>query len=274
MQFNGQREGKVATDGMTTTPCPICANPNAEAGGSNLNDNRFFKCPQCGDFGLTYEAVTDLRYYLENWDNAAKILAYFIRRIPVAPPHGVPVLTTGEVRRIIENEVLPTPAVQANNLLLWIGNNAAGPGELIDINSEELPAVVGAKSGRGVQYILEGLEQKDLVKGSIWELMGDNVGGEVTPSFEGWERIEEPQRGAASGRMAFMAMEYDDEALDKYVQDHFAPAVAETGFHLQRLDDVPKAGLIDDRLRVEIQSCRFLVADLSHANNGAYWEAG
>jgi hypothetical protein len=74
--------------------------------------------------------------------------------------------------------------------------------------------------------------------------------------------------------MAFMAMEYDDEALDKYVQDHFAPAVAETGFHLQRLDDVPKAGLIDDRLRVEIQSCRFLVADLSHANNGAYWEAG
>jgi nucleoside 2-deoxyribosyltransferase len=25
---------------------------------------------------------------------------------------------------------------------------------------------------------------------------------------------------------------------------------------------------------VEIRACRFLIADLTHANNGAYWEAG
>ena len=42
----------------------------------------------------------------------------------------------------------------------------------------------------------------------------------------------------------------------------------------KRLDDDPRAGLIDDRLRVEIRACRFLIADLSHANKGAYWEAG
>ena len=38
--------------------------------------------------------------------------------------------------------------------------------------------------------------------------------------------------------------------------------------------DRPKAGLIDDRLRVEIQTSRFLIADLTHENAGAYWEAG
>ena len=47
-----------------------------------------------------------------------------------------------------------------------------------------------------------------------------------------------------------------------------------TGFTLRRLDDVPRAGLIDDRLRVEIRACRFLLADLSHGNRGAHWEAG
>ena len=32
--------------------------------------------------------------------------------------------------------------------------------------------------------------------------------------------------------------------------------------------------MIDDRLRVEIQSARFLIADLTHENRGAFWEAG
>jgi nucleoside 2-deoxyribosyltransferase len=32
--------------------------------------------------------------------------------------------------------------------------------------------------------------------------------------------------------------------------------------------------LIDDRLRVEIRQSRFLLADLTHHNKGAYWEAG
>jgi hypothetical protein len=71
-----------------------------------------------------------------------------------------------------------------------------------------------------------------------------------------------------------MAMEYGDPILDRLVNDHFRPAVQDTGFVLRRLDDEPRAGLIDDRLRVEIQSSRFLIVDLTHGNAGAYWEAG
>ncbi len=71
-----------------------------------------------------------------------------------------------------------------------------------------------------------------------------------------------------------MAMKFGDKELDELVDEFFRPAVAKTGFTLRRLDDVPKAGLIDDRMRVEIKSSRFLIADLTHANNGAYWEAG
>ena len=38
--------------------------------------------------------------------------------------------------------------------------------------------------------------------------------------------------------------------------------------------DEPRAGLIDDRLRVAIQASDFVIADLTHDNLGAYWEAG
>ena len=71
-----------------------------------------------------------------------------------------------------------------------------------------------------------------------------------------------------------MAMEFGDEILNRVVLDCFKPAVAQTGFDLRKLDENPKAGLIDNRLRVEIRRSRFLIADLTHNNRGAYWEAG
>jgi nucleoside 2-deoxyribosyltransferase len=46
------------------------------------------------------------------------------------------------------------------------------------------------------------------------------------------------------------------------------------GFDLRRLTDRQRAGLIDDRLRVEIRRSRFLLCELTEDNRGAYWEAG
>jgi nucleoside 2-deoxyribosyltransferase len=96
----------------------------------------------------------------------------------------------------------------------------------------------------------------------------------VTLSFEGWEHYQDLKRGATDSRKAFMAMQYGNEQLNKVVEEVFKPAVKQTGFDLVRLDEKPKAGLIDDRLRVEIQTSRFLIADLTDENAGAYWEAG
>ena len=71
-----------------------------------------------------------------------------------------------------------------------------------------------------------------------------------------------------------MAMKFGDPELNEVIEKIFRPAVAQTGFELRVLTDVPKAGLIDDRLRVEIRRSRFLIADITHKNLGAYWEAG
>ena len=104
----------------------------------------------------------------------------------------------------------------------------------------------------------------------------DVFGGEHNAklTFSGWQRFYELQRGTVESRKAFMAMKYGDLVLDKLVNTHLREAVAQAGFTLARLDDQPKAGLIDDRLRVEIRTARFLIADLTHDNLGAYWEAG
>ena len=38
--------------------------------------------------------------------------------------------------------------------------------------------------------------------------------------------------------------------------------------------DVGRAGVIDNIMRTEIRDSAFVIADLTHDNHGAYWEAG
>ncbi len=70
-----------------------------------------------------------------------------------------------------------------------------------------------------------------------------------------------------------MAMGYGNADVERAFAE-FVKAIKQTGFQLLRLDQKPKAGLIDLRMRVEIRSAKFLVADLTDENRGAYWESG
>lgn len=71
-----------------------------------------------------------------------------------------------------------------------------------------------------------------------------------------------------------MAMKYNEHPLEDIVESVFRKAVGQTGFELSILRDDRKAGPIDDKLRVDIRAARFLIADLTHGSQGAYWEAG
>lgn len=69
-------------------------------------------------------------------------------------------------------------------------------------------------------------------------------------------------------------MQYGEAELDAVVKVYFVPEAGKTGFDLRRPDQVQAAGLIDDKMRVQILTSRFMVCDLTHGNKGAYWEAG
>ena len=51
--------------------------------------------------------------------------------------------------------------------------------------------------------------------------------------------------------------------------DYLKPAVKQTGFDLLTVAEQPKAGSIDDRIRVEIRNSKFIIADLTNSNNEA-----
>jgi hypothetical protein len=194
-------------------------------------------------------------------------MAHALRRM--AASGKMPVLTDGMTWRILQENRLPSLAEQRDNLLRWLADHVEFD-RAVSFGYEGLGARVGSASPGAFQLLLESMLSDGILSGKL----GADAGGEFKLAHRGLERLEQLERATPSGYNAFMAMQFGDAALNRIVDEYFRRAVKDTGFELYRLDDKPEAGLIDARLRNEIRNCRFLVADLSHANAGSYWEAG
>jgi hypothetical protein len=181
-----------------------------------------------------------------------------------------PLLGSDLVKALVHEKSLPKPAEQARNLLIWLGNDLPSPETAVEVSLGALQSIVGAATTRGAMYVLKHLADGGLIHSREPSPTTIHLG----LTFTGWEEFERLQRVAPDSRIAFMAMQFNDQELNKVVDTIFRPAVEQTGFELRILSDTPRAGLIDDRLRVEIRQARFVIADLTHRNPGAYWEAG
>ena len=247
--------------------CPICGNPFSKT--DHLNDKIEIDCPSCRRFRLTGSAHTVLAGILEDAPEKRPLFSYIIHR-KRRSDSDIPEIDSGVCRQIALQAEYPPPAEQANNLLRLVGDRCDGPGEEIELAPRIQHHLIGSQTAQGLTFIIKELE----LCGLIVNKLSTSEVEHPCLTLEGWSRYEELRRGAPSGRKAFMAMPFNNQELDAVVNEHMRPAVEETGFKLRRLDDEPKAGLIDDRLRVELQECRFLIADLTTGNYGAYWEAG
>lgn len=180
--------------------------------------------------------------------------------------HNSPLLTSDLLKRLVEETELPLPREQADNLVIWLGNQLRGRtgGIIGKLKAVKVAGITGATTEDDANSILRQLKEVRLIE-------FDNGYG---LSLKGWDKFFELERTVVDSRIAFMAMPFGDDLLDRVYREYFRPAVKQTGFDLRRIDDDPRAGLIDHRLRVEIRRSRFLIAELTGGNKGAYWEAG
>jgi hypothetical protein len=216
---------------------------------------------------LSGSAVADLPETLRRTADSTAKLSHALRRASDSGSHDF--FTTTTIEEVLRRP-LPRPREQADFLVRWIAKFSPEPGERVIVSFETHAGVIGAKSPAGFELVVNHLFEKSLLTGTL----GAQGRAGAALTFAGWDYYEQLTKGSTAYRKAFMAMRFGDAELDRMLTDVFRPAAKQTGFDLFKLDDVPRAGLIDDRLRVEIQSSDFVVADLSHDNLGAYWEAG
>ncbi|MGZ8947823.1 MAG: hypothetical protein ACXW1W_20645 [Methylococcaceae bacterium] len=254
--------------------CPICDTELKKASFDNFDrDVTTLSCYQCGDFALSRELIEDIPYVFRKNKNADVKISHALRMMQRINKNVE--LTTSTADAILERP-LPRPQEQADLLIRWLAEHSESPGDDVSLEPiEHHLSIIGAKTEKGVVLVLSHLIEKGLVKADLKPAYDGYVGfDELMLTYDGWNYYETLLKGSVTYRRAFMAMQFGVPELNAVLENVFKPSAKMAGFDLFKLDDEPRAGLIDDRLRVEIQSSDFLIADLTHANNGSYWEAG
>jgi hypothetical protein len=153
---------------------------------------------------------------------------------------------------------------------MWFAESADGHlGKYIPLSPEDqaLQASIGVIGATDLIYVTDAIRHEHLIENAPG---GANVGMRLTPG--GWLRVEELKRAHVASNYAFFARKFDNPELDRVFNECLRPAVAATGYELRTVPQ--RAGLVDAVIEDEIRRCRFLIADLSDDNPGAYWEAG
>ena len=169
-----------------------------------------------------------------------------------------------------------SPAMQAANLIRYIGEKVLESGKPLQFSGADLQIIIGAPSARFAEHLVEELYESGSIR--MVEPSRTFAGTtflDVNLTLKGWEQYEAEKQGKFEGNYGFLAMEFDDTTLEKFVRDVLKPTVKEaTGLELVDMRNVAKAGIIDNIMRVRIRDAKFVIVDLTHDNNGAYWEAG
>jgi len=227
-------------------------------------DAYFCECPNCGRFEYSrtiqasFDDLTEKQRALLShgiWKGKAATQRFRVQKQHV---------------QAAREGSLPNPAEQLERFILFVGDaQGDSPSKTVDYPPAHLCAKIGALGPKDVHFIANTAVKRGLIQDSLTR-------GAITTAltFDGWQCYEELKRGHSESRSAFMAMPFGVPSVVEMVDGTFREAVAETGFRLKRVDEEPKAGVIVNRMKVEIQTSRFLIADLTDRNPGAYWEAG
>jgi len=246
--------------------CPVCQRQANKQ--SAYGDYSEYECPRCGHYKISGTAKALLPDNLKLDEDYPALVSYSIRhRADVSGP--IPLITSQWIEQTLKYESLPTPIQQVNNLILYIGDKLKNrlDRQIFPLDFNAIASKIGAFNEHAVTQLLQNMATKGWIPTS-------KTGIVVTLTFDGWEKYEQLRKGANNTKKAFMAMPFGFERLNDYFHEHYTPTVKKTGFELERVDTNPGAGSITNRMLLEIQRSKFLLADLTHNNNGAYWEAG
>ncbi|MCC6153996.1 MAG: hypothetical protein IT367_09575 [Candidatus Hydrogenedentes bacterium] len=251
--------------------CPLCKLqltrhvPRPEG-----KDGILYECKNCATFFIARSVKGKIDALDEI--NKAKISFQTAR---VGLPERPYELHSINVEAIVRQEQLPTPTEQTELLVLHFGNDLRALGNHLDeFNMAHNSAKFGAINGYGLLRVIQYLENTGLITGQHINGPQGGVYSHVELTIDGWAEYRRLRRGNTQSKYGFMAMSFHNQDVSRAFESCFRKAAKRAGYILRLVSEEPEHGLIDDQIRVRIATSKFVIADLTEANNGAYWEAG
>ncbi len=264
--------------------CAVCNSefcPPAQSRRDSMTGVTMYDCPACGKYIITEEADDDFLARDDNWWSLARrsALAFRVRNKIDVEYHpkqtNVPYVTSRMLEAFRNSDALLPPKYARVELAIrYIGDLERLSGDWVEVDKNANYPRVGCKDPDAMDDLLQEL----VVFGKLREHAdGLETVAKYQLTLTGWEDWKDLQKGKSHAGRGIIAMSFGDDNLNSFVEEVVKPAVAEVpGLSLVRIDDpeVVEAGVIDNIMRQAIREASFVIADLSHGNNGAYWEAG
>lgn len=233
-------------------------------------------CGRCGMFAVSDWVYAALPTRFQQNPGSAAVVSHIIRR---TQRNGSYICTIKrEDLETYFRERLPTPSEQADEFVLWVGDNqrdnasiAVGPEPFLSAWIGTPLAQVPGNTGP-LRWLIE--EMKNAPGPLQFQHTFEHMSLRVQLTLAGWDHYAALKRTRIDSRTAFMAMKFGEDELNHVINECFRPAVQRAGFELRVMNEQQQAGLIDAQVRAALLGARFLIADLTHDSFNAYWEAG
>ncbi len=294
---------------MTSTKaCPVCG---SQASAYQNYDTlcAFYVCPVCGRYEITVSGVEILEnpklssflFYNRFVSNAGTGIIDYRYHTTLGKEkcdeykkefengdtsHGRPVHMDST---IIENWYPKTFAERIDFILLYLAKRSAHIGQRVTLSLEELYGLlfIERKEKNGFSRELEW--RQDLVCKDEADYLLDylvsesyittNANPDSIPSPvnilltpKAYSRIDSLQKAASRGSHALVAMKFGEET--KTLREAIRKGIQDAGYNAIFIDEVQHNDFITPELLKYIKDSKFVVVDLTHQNNGAYFEEG
>lgn len=143
-----------------------------------------------------------------------------------------------------------------------LDNNIQSPtkGQWIERNKEEWI--------QEVNYMLKFLTKNDYIETDEFKGIEPHS---IVLTPKGYARVDELQKNTANGRSVLVAMSFRNT---KDLREAIRKGITDAGYDAVFIDEVQHNEFITPELLKHIRDSKFVVVDLTHKNNGAYFEEG
>lgn len=283
--------------------CLICGTKNIISQFDCSSKRHFFICPCCG----RYELSSDQFYKNDKInDGLASYLFYngFKRNSDITKGverryytfkakeycdeynekadkesiyHGRPVHYDDE---IINAWMPKTLSEKIDTILLKINDLTDYFGQAITLTDEELKSCFFVKRKKNNIMLFSESELNDQLNNMIsylkenkyLELSNSDSKYNIQILSKGYERIDALEKNNLNGKIVLVAMKFGDDT--KKLRESIRKGIGKAGFEPVFIDEVEHNDYITPELLSYIRRSRFVVVDLTHKNNGAYFEEG
>lgn len=276
---------------MEKIKCFMC-NSESQRDIDNNTDSAIYECDYCGKYTVTKTFLDDYRddkNFKDKVDQTKYIIAGYLEESNGNRNDSFYIGSDNYFKILEEIDIPKTPIQKLEQLLIYCYKKNEYIGQAfvtrkVFIQNKNSYGknryMLNSGYGRiGVAFTRDKYELDGIISamsGLGWVLPDYNPTGELicfVITAQGLYHAELLLNTNIDSNKVFIAMAFKDDYKGK-CETAIKPACARCGFEAQKVDDEHYNGNIVDRIIVKIKRSKFVIADYTYDNSGAYYEAG